>query len=167
MFASLSIAASAVFLSMPAAVAAPLAGSLALGDADAAAVLQVNGTQQHRRAHRTHRTHRGSANRNRSASDHTAYERSGYNYGANVGSWGPGRYGYGGGPGWDNAYGSYGFAPPYGGYGYGASPYGSYGYGSYGYGGPGSAYDNYGRGCIHGTPSEVSSYPSWAVCESR
>jgi len=139
-------------------------------------VVQVNGNQkQHGRAHRTHRTtHRSSANRDRGDGDNTAYEASGYNYGANVGSWR-----------WPNAYGAYGYSPQSGSYGYGGWPdygsygfgpngYGAYGYGSYGYGGPGSAYGAYGsaygnyrRGCIHGTPGEVSAYPSWMVCESR
>src|SRR5262245_41454035 len=156
-FASLFVAASAALLSMPAAIAAPLAGKLSLGEADAAAVVQVQGTQQHRRAHRTQRA----TNR----SDNSGYDVSGYTYGAHVGSWRcggwPDSYGYGGWSGSDNAYGSYGSASPYSPYRYG-SPY----YGSYGYGGPGS-YGDYGRGCIHGTPSETSAYPSWAVCRQR
>jgi len=54
-----------------------------------------------------------------------------------------------------NRYGS-----PYDSYGYG-SPYGAYGYYDYG-SGPFA-----GQGCVHGTPSETSAYPSWMVCNRR
>jgi hypothetical protein len=93
-FASLFLAASAALLAMPAAVAAPLAGPLSLGEADAAPVVQVQQSQprQPRRTNPTRRAYRNDGSR----SPWDSYGSYGYGSGS--------PYGYGSG----SAYGDYG-----------------------------------------------------------